>query len=225
MSNKNPSLHIFNRYRYLAKEYYSGKIFIAFDTETTGIKSSTDFLIEIGAVKFSCDGIIDKPFSALIKPPVPITNFIENLTHITNEMVENQPEAKHAVTDFLSYIGNEKSILIAHNAPFDLGFLQAQLERMSFPPLKNQCIDTLPLARLAYPKLRNLEEKGKYTLQSLAKRFGIKVESAHRACDDARVCMELFKKIIQDTLSVQKDYNIHSQEGMLLQKDIQLSLF
>ena len=78
---------IFNSFRNLAKEFYSGKTFVAFDTETTGLKAEKEFIIEIGAVKFNCDGIIGEPFDILIKPPIELPQFIKDLTHITDKMI------------------------------------------------------------------------------------------------------------------------------------------
>ena len=111
-------------------EVYSGKIFAAFDTETTGLHAATDHLMEIGAVKFNRDGIIGEPFSSLIKPPVPLTPFLQNLTHITPEMLENQSDAATVTFEFLRWLSSDDVILIAHNAPFDMYFINAQLERM-----------------------------------------------------------------------------------------------
>ena len=95
---------IFNDYKHLALNYYSEKVFVAFDTETTGLKASEDFMIEIGAVKFDCGGMIGEPFDMLIRPPVLIPPMIENLTHITNNMVQDCPEEKEALIQFLKYI-------------------------------------------------------------------------------------------------------------------------
>lgn len=199
-------------------------MFVAFDTETTGLKAETDFIIEIGAVKFTYNGEIAR-FDKLIKPPCPILPFIQELTGITNETVAQSPGASVVLPDFLRFIGSKKTILLAHNAPFDAYFVNSELERLAMPPLSNMIIDTLPLARWAYPTLVQEEEKGQYKLQSLAKRFGIHVLHAHRADDDARVLTELFLRILNDTLSVQKNYEVHSQNDALFKSGTQLELF
>ncbi len=199
---------IFNNFKHLAKEFYSGKVFVAFDTETTGLKASEDYIIEIGAVKFDCNGTIGKPFDILIKPPIELPSFIKDITHITDEMLFDCPCAKEALIDFLSYLGGKETFLIAHNAQFDLGFVNSELQRFNHPELPNKCIDTLNASRWAYPDFIKEQEKGQYKLQSLAKRFNIQVEAAHRAYDDAKVCMELFKKIINDTIDRQLNYGI-----------------
>lgn len=190
--------HMMTDYKRLARYYYGGSVFLAFDTETTGLRCKDDQLLEIGAVKFNKDGLIGEPFDALIKPPVPIPPFITDLTHITEEMVKDKPPVKNALWGFLSYIGDSNVILLAHNAPFDLGFVQTNMEKANLGELKNKTVDTLPLSRWAYPELAKNPEKGQYKLQSLAKTLEINVIEAHRASDDARVCMELFKRIIKD---------------------------
>ncbi|MBO4387488.1 MAG: ribonuclease H-like domain-containing protein [Treponema sp.] len=218
-------LKIFRNYRCLAREFYSGKVFAAFDTETTGLHAATDHLMEIGAVKFNKDGIIGEPFSSLIKPPVPLTPFLQELTHITPQMLENQSDAATVTFDFLRWLASDDVILIAHNAPFDMYFINAQLEKMNMDALKNTVIDTLPLSRWAYPNLNKNGLEGQYKLQNLATLLNIKVLEAHRAHDDARVCMELFKRIIKDTRPVQKDIEKQKQESLFSQENGQLELF
>ena len=167
--------------------YQGGEIFTAFDTETTGLMNKTDKIIEIGAVKFNKDGIIDK-FSTLINPQMPIPFCATKVNGITNQMVANQPTFAHICDDFLDFING--TILVAHNANFDIGFVNAELLRLNKSELKKPnipAVDTLKNSRKIYPEL------GKYNLQFLANEFCISVESAHRALDDARVCMEVFQ--------------------------------
>lgn len=173
----------------------SGASFIAFDTETTGLKPDTDRIIEIGAVKFDKNGIIDK-FETLVNPQKSIPAECTAINHITNEMIKNAPLSKDALKDFVEFI--KDGILIAHNAGFDLGFLNEECKRAKLSETKNKALDTLTLVRWAYPLL------GKYNLQLMARLMNIEVNDAHRAYDDARVCMEVFLKTIEDTKSVQK---------------------
>lgn len=204
---------LFREYKHLAREFYSGKTFVAFDTETTGLHPAEEHVIEIGAIKFNCDGLIGEPFNVLVKPPVQVSQFITDLTHITNDMLKDCPTMKEILPEFMNYIENENTYLIGHNVPFDIQFMDSELSRSSLPGLKNTAFDTLLLARWAYPHLSYLQEKGQYKLQSLASRFKINVEAAHRACDDARVCKEFFKFVIKDTLSTQKNYEVKNEEA------------
>lgn len=173
----------------------SGTTFVAFDTETTGLSSTSDRVIEIGAVKFDKNGIISK-YETFINPQKTISAECTEINHITNDMVKDAPTAKDELPAFVEF--SKDAVLIAHNATFDLNFINAELERAKLSELKNKAIDTLNLVRWAYPLL------GKYNLQLMAKLMNVNVEDAHRAYDDARVCMEVFLKTLKDTHSIQK---------------------
>lgn len=170
------------------RSYWDGAVFTAFDTETTGLKPELDNVIEIGAVRFDRSGIIDR-YNVLIKPPKPIPAVITRINNITNEMVEGLPAFSQRAGDFLDFI--QGSCLVAHNAPFDHAFINEELNRCGLPDLKNDILDTLVLSRQAFPYFC------KFNLQYLAKNLNINVKNAHRAEDDARVCMELFIKIAE----------------------------
>ena len=175
---------------------HSGAVFCALDTETTGLKPAEERIIEIGAVKFDKSGVLGT-FSTLVNPRVLIPPFCTELTGITNKMVFGQKEFKEIAGDFLDFLG-EETIIVAHNAQFDLRFVNAELERMNHEILPNRAIDTLRFSRWTYP------ENEHWTLQYLANQFKIEVKSAHRASDDARVCMELFFKCIEGSMDRQK---------------------
>lgn len=169
--------------------------YVALDTETTGLHPKENYLIEIGAIKFNRYGILEKPIDILIKPPVEIPFFITSLTGIDDFMVHNSPCAKDGIKKLLEYLGNKESIIIAHNAPFDIHFINEELNRANMQIIENQIIDTLVMARAFHPDFRGTQE-GPYKLQSLAKRYNIDIFQSHRANDDARVCMELFNKLL-----------------------------
>ena len=182
-------------YRRMNRLLQSGTVFCALDTETTGLKPENERIIEIGAVKFDKNGEIAR-FSTLVNPRVLIPPFCQELTGITNKMVFGKREFKEIASELLEFL--DSSIIVAHNAQFDLRFLNAELERIKKPPLENKGIDTLRFSRWAYP------ENEHWTLQFLAKQFNIEVKNAHRAEDDARVCMEVFFKCIEGSMSLQK---------------------
>lgn len=186
---------IIDDFRKLQSLLDSGATFIAFDTETTGLNSTSDRVIEIGAIKFDKSGVIDK-FETLINPQRSIPTECTEINHITNEMVKDAPLAVDALVSFSEFA--KDSILIAHNVNFDLNFISEELARTKLPALKNKALDTLTFVRWAYPLL------GKYNLQLMARLMNIEVTDAHRAFDDARVCMEVFLKTLSDTKSIQK---------------------
>lgn len=191
-------------YKRILNYFDSGSLFCAVDTETTGVKvyetnpENPDNkkiccrVIEIGAVLFNKDGVISN-FDVLINPQISLPYFITNLTHITDEMLCSKPSFSEISDDFLDFLDGEETILLAHNAQFDLRFLNAELENCGKNHLKNHAVDTLRLSRIAFPNRES------WTLQNLAADFGIEVLAAHRANDDARVCMEIFKKCLEET--------------------------
>lgn len=218
---KKSSLHLITNYKRLLKYFDDGAVFCAVDTEATGIKLYEknpespenkilfSRIIEIGAVKFSKNGVLST-FDALINPDEKLSPFIANLTHITDEMLAEKPNFSSTAKTFLDFIGEpasekesesteEKIILVAHNAQFDIRFLNAELENCGRDKISNLAVDTLRLSRIVY------QDFPSWTLQNLAAKLNIQVKSAHRADDDARVCMELFKRCIKELrIQIQK---------------------
>ena len=174
--------------RRLRKLYEEGAVFTAFDTETSGISPTNSRIIEIGAVQFTKDGIISK-WQKLFDPDQILSSFIISLTHITQEMVDASDSINLHIRDFLTFLGS--SIIVAHNAQFDLNFLNAECENCGLPVTKNNAIDTLQLSRIIYPEAQY------HKLDFLADYLGIDKGSSHRALDDAITCMELFKKCLE----------------------------
>lgn len=182
-------------YKRLLRLLNSGAVFCAVDTETTGLSVAQSRVIELGAVLFDSSGVLDT-FSSLINPCCEIPAGATSVHHITNEMVACAPSAKTVLSDFVNFA--KDAILVAHNARFDLRFINNELELCGMDALKNKAIDTLALSRWAYPAAE------RHNLQYLARAMGIDVESAHRAYDDAKVCRHVFLRCLKDTEAVQK---------------------
>jgi len=163
--------------------YNSGSALVAFDLETTGLNPGTDRIAEIGAVKFDNKGLIAR-FSTLVNPGIPMPPEAGRVNKITDEMLSGKPEIGEVLPDFLRFIG--EAALIAHNAPFDCGFINAKLET----PLPNPVVDTLLVSKRLFPSLQS------HSLQNLAASLGISAVNAHRAEDDARLCMEIFLRCV-----------------------------
>ncbi len=157
--------------------------FTVFDTETTGLDPRMNRIVEIGGIRFDARGISAR-FNVLVNPDTYMPSEVSRINGITDAMLAGQPKAASVIPDFLRFIGD--SVLIAHNAPFDMSFINEELLRLKFPPLRNRVLDTIQFAKDTFPGLP------KYKLQDLAVRFGIETVDAHRAEDDARVCRELF---------------------------------
>ena len=166
---------------------YDTAAFIAFDTETTGLDPASGRIVEIGAVKFDRCGVIAR-YNVLINPEMPMPEEAGKVNGITDAMLKDKPVIADVFPDFFDFIGT--GVLVAHNAPFDINYVNAELKRIGKPPLANKAVDTRIFAKEVFPGLSS------YALQDLAVQFGITALEAHRAEDDARVCMELFEKIL-----------------------------
>jgi DNA polymerase III epsilon subunit family exonuclease len=159
--------------------------FVAFDTETTGFSPANERIIEIGAVKYRGGRVIESAHW-LINPGVPIKNsFVHN---ITDEMVAGHPPFADSYKAFVRFVGD--SVLLAHNASFDVRFMRAEIERNQLKPLPNPVLDSLALFRKWYP------DAPSHKLGMLAKWLGIPVGSEHRAEDDARTLLLIFNRWI-----------------------------
>lgn len=166
---------------------YDTAAFIAFDTETTGLDPASGRIVEIGAVKFDRCGVIAR-YNVLINPEMPMPEEAGKVNGITDAMLKDKPLIADVFPDFFDFIGT--GVLVAHNAPFDINYVNAELKRIGKSPLANKVVDTRIFAKEVFPGLSS------YALQDLAVQFGITALEAHRAEDDARVCMELFDKIL-----------------------------
>ncbi|HZK20377.1 MAG TPA: 3'-5' exonuclease [Treponemataceae bacterium] len=171
--------------------FESGETFTAFDTETTGLNPENARVIEIGAIQFNKYGVITT-YETLINPKTPIPWQITKINNITDQMVANKATFVEIAPEFLAFIKNTK--LIAHNANFDIHFINAELDRAKIQKLCSPAIpavDTVKLAQKSFPQLKC------HKLQYLAETFNIDRGNAHRATDDARVCMNVFFKCLQ----------------------------
>jgi DNA polymerase-3 subunit epsilon len=180
-------------YDWALEAYHAGAVFTAFDIETTGLDAQKDRIVELGAVKCDKRGPISR-FNVLINPGIPMPPEAGRVNNITDEMLAGQPSIEKVFPDFLRLIRD--SVVIAHNAPFDCGFINQKLKDSDgqadggwvppFPALPNKIADTLVLSRRVFPG------RASYKLQELAAFLQISAVNAHRAEDDARLCMEIF---------------------------------
>ena len=159
---------------------------VVFDIETTGLDRTKESIIEIGAVKMKNGEIIDR-FDMFVDPEKFIPYEITKLTGITNEMVSGQPTADVAISRFKQFIGD--SVLVAHNAQFDMGFIRCTATKCGIK-ISNRSLDTLVLARAL------LTDTKKHDLATLAAYFKIDQTSHHRADDDAYVCGQIFENLL-----------------------------
>ena len=160
--------------------------YVVFDIETTGFSSVKDHIIEIGAVKVE-NGRMTERYSTFVNPGVPIPFRITSLTSITDEMVMDSPKIDVVLPEFLAFVGD--AVLVAHNAAFDVGFIEQNCKNLGLPH-EYTYLDTVALARVLLPTL------SKYKLNVVAKALGISLENHHRAVDDAGATAEIFERFV-----------------------------
>lgn len=160
--------------------------FVVFDIETTGLNPKFCKMIEIGAVKFE-NGEITERFSQFINPEMPIPYNITQLTSITDDMVMDAPNIEVVLPQFLEFVGD--SVLVAHNAGFDVGFIRKYAKEQGLE-VNHSVLDTMTLAHILCTDI------AKYTLDRVCKHLGIRLENHHRAVDDAEATAKMFKYFI-----------------------------
>jgi DNA polymerase-3 subunit epsilon len=156
------------------------------DLETTGFSPVRDKIIEIGIIKVRGGEAVDS-YERLVFPGIEVDGFIENLTGITNEMLEGCPYIDGVIEEAWSFIGDDP--VLGHCTSFDLRFMAANLGR----PIDNCYMDTCSLAKSAFPGLPH------YRLSDIKKLLGIHTVS-HRALSDCEATMEVYETIKRDKL-------------------------
>ena len=160
-----------------------GVTFVAVDLETTGGSPTDSAITEIGAVAYR-GGERLATFQSLVNPQQPIPPFISHLTGIDDALVSGAPPIHEVLPSFLEFARG--AVLVAHNARFDISFLNASLERLDYEPLPGPAICTAKLAkRLVWPDVPNVR------LGTLARYFRTRSEPNHRALSDAEACAEV----------------------------------
>lgn len=166
--------------------------YVIFDLETTGFDAYNDFIIEIGALKYVDNQLVDS-LQILIDPKIPIPKVITDLTGITDEMVKGQNSIEQGIESFLAFIGDYP--LIAHNGSFDLGFINANLDNLNIDRLTNKNIDTLALSRRYLPFLPN------HKLPTLKQHFNLNYGS-HRSLEDCMVTNYVYQYCLNESKKV-----------------------
>lgn len=193
--SRKPNFDEINRTRDLIRKHNE---FVSFDIETTGLSAkSGDRIIEIGAVKIK-DGEVVDVFHSMVNPDIRIPYRITELTGITDEDVENSPRVEEVLQEFKAF--TENLILVAHNAKFDLGFIEyyGALTDIEF---NEPYVDTVQMSRYL------LTDLDSHKLNCVADRLKIRQDSHHRAHDDARVCGEIFielSKMLKEEAAVHR---------------------
>lgn len=173
------------------KEQLTAPCYVVFDVETTGLNHNSDKIIEIAALKVEDSVIVDR-FETLIHPGCEIPSRITKITGIKTEDVQDAPHMTQIAPQLVSFIGDVP--IVAHNAVFDVNFLISAL-RAEGVYAKIRYIDTLDLARQAFPGLEN------YKLNTLISELGISHNpQKHRAMSDVEQTLQLYQ-MCRDRLS------------------------
>ena len=163
--------------------------YVVFDVETTGLSAVYDKIIELSAVKMKDGQVIDK-FEEFIDPGHPLSQTTIDLTGITDEMVQGSKTEEEVIDLFMNFAND--CILVAHNASFDMGFLNTALTRHQRSEAINPVIDTLEFARFLHPEMKN------HRLNTLAAKYDVKLEHHHRAIYDSEatgyLCFHFLKE-------------------------------
>jgi len=163
--------------------------YVVFDLETTGLAVASARICEIGAVRLrgvEPDGL----FETLVAPGVRLPRLVGRLTGLSDEQLRAAPRVEHALRRFTAFAGD--AVLVAHNARFDVGFVNRELERLTGKRLAAPVIDTVHLAR---ELLQGRVERA--SLASLAFFFGVSVRPCHRALPDAQATAEVFVRLVE----------------------------
>lgn len=179
--------------------------FVVVDVETTGNLPTENRIIDIAAVNVK-NGDLDKEYSSLINPHQFIPPFISQMTNISNEAVFYAPEAIEVMPKFLKSFDNANSVFVAHNANFDLSFVQATLKRIGIFDFNYPVLDTLKLAR------RVLNDTQKKSVGNLAQFFGIKVRNRHSALGDAKATAKILIYLLE---IIEEEHEVTSLEELL----------
>lgn len=177
-------------------------VFVAFDTETTGLSPLNCELVELSGVKFRGCGTEISTFSELINPMQPIPARVTAVHGITDAMVANSPTYKEVVPQFFKWLDEptpsgsvagspQKPVLMAHNANFDIGFLDISIAKLNLPVPENRIIDTLSLSR------KVLKDSPNHQLRTLTQHLGVSTDSYHRALDDSQHVRHVFMKLVE----------------------------
>jgi DNA polymerase III epsilon subunit family exonuclease len=163
--------------------------FVVFDLETTGAKSPPCRVTEIGAYRVKGGRIVEE-YQTLVNPETPIPTFITQLTGISNSMVRNAPKFREVAADFLDFIGN--SVLVAHNAQFDMRFLNHEIGRVyENYRVANPSLCTVRLSRRLNQNVEN------HRLKTLADYYRVALVNHHRAGDDAHATAHIFINLLE----------------------------
>lgn len=163
------------------------KDFVVLDVETTGLSPEKEKIIEIAIVRV-CDRVVTDQYESLVNPGKALSSRITKLTGLTDEDLAAAPQFSEIAKQIIDFIG--PSVVLAHNAPFDMSFLSNELNACGIVP-KLVCLDTVPVAKKAYPELPN------HKLETLITELNLADKQTHRAMDDVLCTLKMFNSVCE----------------------------
>lgn len=164
---------------------------ISLDTETTGLDAvNGDRVVEIGAVELINHVSTRRVFHKYIDPLRPMSPEAAEITGLTDDFLRGKPRFEEVAAEFVDFIGDD--VLIIHNAPFDVKFINTEFARVGFPPVKmDRVVDTLPMAKRRFPGAKS-------SLDALCARFGIdnSAREKHGALLDAELLADVYLELL-----------------------------
>lgn len=188
----------------------SDATYVVFDVETTGLSAVNNALIQIAASKMHKGNIIAE-FDEFIDPGHPLSKFTTELTGITDEHVRGSKPLEQVLREFQDFC--QDSVMVAHNATFDVGFMNVNYERAGLPIISQPVIDTLEFARNLYPDYK------RHGLAALTKRFGVALEHHHMANYDAEATGRLLFIFLKEALEKHNLTNLNQLNTELVAED------
>ncbi|MGO2648375.1 MAG: DEDD exonuclease domain-containing protein, partial [Brevibacterium aurantiacum] len=165
--------------------------FVIVDLETTGTTAGKSEITEIGAVKTRGGEVLGE-FQSLVKPEESVISpFVARLTGITHAMVDDAPSIRSVLPSFLEFCVG--AVLVAHNAPFDIGFIRSACEKLDYHWPQPTVLDTVTLSR----RVVSRDEVRNHKLSTLAAHFGTEVSPDHRALSDAKATGEVLHRVLE----------------------------
>jgi CRISPR-associated protein Cas2 len=161
--------------------------YVVLDIETTGLSHLSDEIIEVGALRVSGGEPIEE-YHSLVQCKNKIPEAVKNLTGITDDDLMREGHELHSVLQELNKFLAD-SILVCHNAAFDLKFIQAACKKENIPVPRNKCVDTLILAK------RKLKDIRDYKLGTIAEKLSVDANGAHRALRDCYITYGIYSKL------------------------------
>ena len=217
------TLALENRSKPFALELLSRPVhdltFVAFDTETTGRHPIISRMVEISAIKFKGNGQVLEKRTQLINPEQAIPADVTAIHGITQSMVAQMPNYEAVIPSFVDWMSNrpgdstEMPVMVAHNANFDVGFLQVALSRMQLTMPQNAVLDTLPVSR------KLIQDSENHKLRTLIEHLGYEEQTYHRAEADSLHVMKLFLHLLSKLGSKCTLGNLLEQSEAIFFKD------